>query len=177
MAKTKRPYTRLTPTRSMLGGYASLWLAEDHLLHVQSTGYSERYQRFYLRDIRGLFILTSQRRSTTALVWGLIALFTIISAGLGSNSWILVGVLTGLFAIPLGWNQLLGPGCTLHIVTGVQTARLEAVVRWRRAEKLLARLQPLIEAAQQDLAAPVVVVAAPPPLPVEPTVVAPPSVG
>ena len=76
------------------------------------------------------------------------------------------------------WNQLLGPGCTLHNVTGVQTARLEAVVRWRRAEKLLARLQPLIEAAQQDLAAPVVIVEAPPPpLPVEPTVVAPPSVG
>ena len=70
----------------------------------------------------------------------------------------------GLLAIL--WNHILGPGCTAHVVTGVQTALLPSVVRRRKARKVLAAVVPAIREIQagvvvQGPAGP----AGPPPLP------------
>jgi hypothetical protein len=53
----------------------------------------------------------------------------------------------------LTWNWALGPCCRTHIATAVQLTPLPPLSRLRKARKVLARLQPLIVAAQADLAA------------------------
>jgi hypothetical protein len=48
-------------------------------------------------------------------------------------------------------NLLLGPTCVCHLKTAVQTEELPSLRRLRRARKVLARLRPLIVAAQGEL--------------------------
>ena len=159
-----RLYTRLTPTRNLLGGYTSLWLGPDHLLQVQSTGYTESYSRIYLREIKGFFVTDSRRRGNIGYGWAIFDFIVLLIVILSSKSVLASAITAAVLAVPLVWNHLLGPGCRFYIVTGVQTAPIEAMVRWPRARKFLARIKPVVEAAQADL----VPVALPPPPPAAP---------
>jgi hypothetical protein len=165
MPKPPRLYTRLTRRVPSVASYNSLWLGADHLLLVHSMGVTEEYRRVQLRDIKGLFVIGSDRRLYWSLPWGVIAAISGIVLGNDLYNGDFPGPFSiGFFAvavIALGWNYLLGPGCRVFVVTGVQTAPLPSVVRRRKADKILARLAPLITAAQADL---------PVPAPVAPTV-------
>jgi hypothetical protein len=160
MAKAPKIYTRLTRSPVSLGNYKSLWIAADHLMQVDSNGYSENYQRFHFADIQGFFIGPSGRRLYWSLFWGVIALFSGIPFIAGLLRGEPLGVSVIFFAIAsafLIWNALLGPSCHVYLVTRVQTVRLGALVRRRKAVKVLGRLQPLIENAQHSLVTPVAV--------------------
>jgi hypothetical protein len=154
MPKSPRIYTRLTRNAAAIGSYKSLWLAADHLLIVNSTGYNEQYSRLQLRDIKGFFVTDSYRRVWWNVIWGMVA----------SISAMILGIVLYREDTPLGsvivfvpavillvWNNLLGPACRVYVVTGVQTAPLPSVVRRRKLQKILIRLRPLIEAAQAGL--------------------------
>jgi hypothetical protein len=52
------------------------------------------------------------------------------------------------------------------VLTGVQTAELPSLVRFKKARRILAQLQPLVAAAQADLVVPVPPVPAAPVAPV-----------
>lgn len=166
MAKAPRSYQRLTRTQAGLGRYSSLWLGTDHILLVQSTGYREEYQRIQLGDIQAILVSASDRRRNWAIVWcvkGGIALLPLITSLFQSEipirSIFVLGLAAGLLLI----NHFLGPTCRVSAVTRVQTIRFP-LVRRRKADKVLARLQPLIEAAQADLlTSPDVVPLSPPP--------------
>jgi hypothetical protein len=154
MPKSPRIYTRLTRTAGSVGSYKSLWLAADHLLMVNSTGYNEEYARVQLRDIKGFFITDSGRRIWWSIFWGIVAFFSALFMGIAlSEGETPVGsvILFTPAVIILVWNQLLGPSCKTYIVTGVQTAPLPSVVRRRKFRKILTRLEPLINAAQAGL--------------------------
>ena len=155
MAKEPKIYERLTRTRRQFGGYSSLWLASDHILQVQSTGYSERYQRFYLQDIKGLFITHSDRRLVSGIIASALAVCIALPFGLGTKSFnVGLSIMGGLCAVFLLWNHLLGPGCKVFLATGVQTVQLDALVRRPYTNKILGRLIPLVEAAQAGSLAP-----------------------
>lgn len=151
MPKSPRIYTRLARNAGSLASYKSLWLAADHLLIVDSTGYNEEYARLRLRDIKGFFITDSYRRIWWNIIWGLVALISGMLMGF-SLYWEETPVGSVIVFVPavifLVWNHLLGPGCRAYVVTGVQTAPLPSVVRRRKFHTILIRLQPLIEAAQ-----------------------------
>ena len=147
-------YTRLTRSAPAVGSYKTLWLGDDHLLTVASTGYGEEYQRLRLRDIKGFFVIDSDRRLWWGLPWGIVAalsgatmVVTLVQRGTPIVSTILF-ILSGLIVI---WNHCLGVGCKTYVVTGVQTALIPSLVRRRKTANVLARLRPLIEAAQADL--------------------------
>jgi hypothetical protein len=161
MPKTPRTYERLSRPATSVGSYRSLWIAADHLLLVNSTGYNEDYQRIQFSDIKGFFVIPSDRRLAWHVTWIILGLFS----GVFMTNTLYSGrqpyVSGTLFALSLfffGWNQLLGPSCIAFVVTGVQTARLPSLVRRRRVRKALARLQPLIEGVQSGMFSP-------PPLP------------
>ncbi|MBL9189331.1 MAG: hypothetical protein JNK23_17745 [Opitutaceae bacterium] len=158
MAEEPRPYTRLTRNSAGLASYASLWLGADHLLLVKSTGFMETYARVHLRDIQAIFVLASDRRTWWALGWGVPALiFAIVAGGTLAKRGELPFISGPLFLLLLGafvWNLLLGPGCQVFLLTGVQTARLPSLVRQKQARRVLAKLQPLIAAAQTDFVPP-----------------------
>jgi hypothetical protein len=130
-------------------------MADDCLLQVASTGWSERYKRFYYSDIRAIVI----RRTTTTitilnvLLVVLTVLTTITALTLSQPAFFLITV---LFMAPLLYNLLVGPTCVCHIYTSVQVERLPSLGRVRTARKVIARLRPMIEQAQGQLeAAPV----------------------
>lgn len=156
MAKPKffGPYRRLAPVRMHLGGYSSLWLAKDYVMAVQSSGYSDKYSRFYLRDIQGFMVEDSERRFYWGVVLGLLGAGFVLTSLLVRAHWAYTLTWLLLFGIPLVWNHVKGPGCKLYIITQVQTTRLKAISRRARCEELIEFLRPLIEEAQAGLPRP-----------------------
>jgi hypothetical protein len=158
-------YQRLTRARSRTTfiSRSSLWLGKDHLLCVDSSGYTETYKRFYFRDIQAVILMASKRRAIWNWVLGpLTAILLVLllgslpytgSTGPNSNLGEIVffAFLGFVFAVPLLINNLLGPSCVCHLRTAVQTEELSSLNRLRRARKLLNRIRPLIAAAQGEL--------------------------
>ncbi len=172
MART-RYYQRLTRSRSGIGTYTSLWLGPDHLLLAASTGFNETYRRFYFRDIKAVVVSDSSRFLLWLAITGCVLLFLGLGALIAGvagrvSPWILVPLVPTL--VLFAWNLARGPSCNVRLVTGVQTILLPPLSRFRQTRKVLARLTPLIEAAQASLAEPAAS-AAPPALPPEETAV------
>ena len=143
---------------AVAAGFSSLWLGRDHLLTVESTGYTEEYKRFYYRDIQAITIRKTKRQAVTGVVMGVVTLFfaglaLAVGNAYGDDGgsifcWVVAGVLGVLFII----NLAAGPTTTCYLRSAVQTEELPSLGRWRRANKALARLRPLIIAAQGELA-------------------------
>jgi hypothetical protein len=152
MAQTE--YQRLTRTKSQHGvvtsARSSLWLGDDHLLRIDSSGYTENYRRFYLRDIQAVIIRKTIGMQIWVLVFGMLALVSAMFA-VGVSDPIAIGIwwgLVGLFLLLLTINLLRGPCCAFHIKTAVQLEPIPAITRIRRAHQMLDRLRPLLAAAQ-----------------------------
>ncbi|HEY9510002.1 MAG TPA: hypothetical protein VIV82_09095, partial [Verrucomicrobiae bacterium] len=116
------------------------------------------YKRFYFRDIQAITICGNQRR----VVWNWILIAFLIpsltwmlfSAGkVDVGLMIIGGIVTAFFAIPLIVNNFSGPTCNCYLRTAVQVEELASLSRIRRAQKVLARLRPLIAGAQGELTA------------------------
>jgi hypothetical protein len=155
MAKAPRPYQRLTRSQLGLATYSSLWLAKDHLLLVESSGFHESYHRFYLRDIKAFVVSDSDRFLYSNIIVGLL----VVIAGVPVVMRIVEeeSPLVPLFflvpsLIVLIANLILGRSCRVDIVTALQTRRLKPLSRRRRTRKVLDRLEPLVRAAQASLA-------------------------
>lgn len=132
-----------------------MWLGHDHVLLVLGRGFFESYRRFFFNDIQGVIVRRTHTGKTWAAIWivGLV-FFGTIAAAVNDNvaQAILLG-LTAPFAVGLIINLILGPTCACHIRTAVQTERVPAVSRMRAARGFMARLEPLITAAQGELPA------------------------
>lgn len=159
----EREYQRLTRTgaRTAFGvvtvGRSSLWLGKDHVLVIDTNGYTETYKRFFFRDIQALTIRRSSRRMIVNLILGVLAaLFAsfmamALSAREVELAWAMGGV-TALWLLIMLVQWLKGPTCVCHIRTAVQTEELPSLTRVRKAHKVLARIRPLVAEAQGVLA-------------------------
>jgi hypothetical protein len=161
----KPTYQRLTRERGdgLLGNLgvtrSSLWLGDDHVLLVETTGYSETYKRFFFRDIQVLTI----RKTKTRLVWNfilgtLLALSGLIISAASDDfgpqgTMIAASIVFVLFGIPLLLNNFFGPTCACEIRTAVQTERLPSLARVRKTQRIMNRIRPMIIAAQGQLTA------------------------
>ena len=160
------PAYRKLPGRGLaFAGLARLWLAEDHLLEVESLLIHERYRRFFLPDIAVLVV----QRTKVRLVWNIVhGVLGFGGAALAGGLWwwgtfmkdesqrVLLLVLAGMiapfaviFIVLFIINTLLGPTCRIHLqTTSAGWHPLAAPTRLRPARRLLAQLTPVIEAAQ-----------------------------
>ncbi len=161
----EKEYQRLTRarSRSAFGVFSisrsSLWLGKDHLLCIDSSGYTENYKRFYFRDIQALSVVLTNRRT----IWNGVLLVPIVIclAGLANalfslprkDGAVMVAWLVSIavFVLPLLINSLLGPTCTCFVRTAVQIEELPSLNRVRRARQVLDRVRPFITAAQGEL--------------------------
>jgi len=177
----EREYTRLTRGHLRTGfavavtSRCSLWLGHDHLLFIDSNGYTENYKRFYFRDIQAFTLGISKRRLVWNLVLGILTAICLMVwladifsiSPTKSVGGIITGVLlTLLFAVPLLFNNLLGPTCSCQIKTAVQSEELPSLNRLRRARRVLARLRPFIIEAQGGFQNPVAIATQASPAPV-----------
>ena len=146
-------YRKLTPMHRGLGAMTQLWLGSDHLLHLQSTGYSESYRRFYLRDIQCLVMVHTARRTYLAAALAVLLLGIVIILVTADAGPVGYAVMAGVFLPFFLWNHLLGAGCRVVVVTAVQQENVTALSRLPKTRRILAELKPRIEAAQADLPA------------------------
>jgi hypothetical protein len=146
--RRERRYRRLPGRPFSAVSRDSLWLAEDHLLSVQSNRFSETYRRYYFRDIQAVTIQRTGPISPWTYAAGAVAA-AFLAPGLlfefqSTFFWISGGLFLAITLALIG----LGPTCACHIQTAVSRDRLGSL-RWiRTAEKALSILQPAIETVQ-----------------------------
>ncbi len=150
MSAPANTYQKLPGTGHQIGGYTRLYRGADHLLQVSSVTFSERYKRFYFRDIQAFIVVrTNEWIVITALFLLLALLLTGLAVGVGDSlGSIVLGSFAALLLVIALIVGLRGPSCRCLVRTAVQTEKLPSLNRLRRAEKILAELAPLIIAAQ-----------------------------
>lgn len=133
---------------------ASLWLGEDHLLHVRHGAFEDRYHRFYFKDIQRIAVYRTAR---AMLQSGILMLLTIAAllaafsaAGIGFR--IFWSLIVGLLLWWLVFSAIGGHSCVCTLQTATGEKRLMAPERLREATRILRRVHPLINAAQAPLA-------------------------
>jgi hypothetical protein len=155
VAYTKLPGTGLRRVGfiSVVAGRCQLFQGTDHLLSVDSIYGSETYKRFYFRDIQAFVVRSTPWGMVSVLAFG--ALAGLAALLLFANDPVALGfgvLFTTLFSIlfiatlirQLGW----GGTCQTWVQTAVQIEELPSLSRVKTCRKVLARLQPLIQAAQ-----------------------------
>jgi hypothetical protein len=159
-------YKRLTRSGTR-GGFAvafqsrtTLWLGPDHLLSVESSGYTESYKRFYFRDIQAFVVRKTKRFQVLNIIVGivllLLLLLTIAVVPKTASAWnsegpaapIILGIIIGLFVVFLLFNVIAGPTCKTFLRTAVQIEELPPLGRVRKMRRVLKTIHPLIAAAQ-----------------------------
>ena len=128
----------------------SLWLGKDHLLFVESNGYTESYKRFYFRDIQALMVEKTQTFKIVNVVFT-IPLGICLASGLATQSTglkIFLFIVAGFLALILTVNLWRGQTCRSFLRTAVQIEQLPPLSRIRRAQKVFNRIRPLIAEAQ-----------------------------
>ena len=155
-----REYTRLTwarrnPKPALLStASSSLWLGKDHLLVVESNGYTERYRRFYFKDIQALIICKTKTGLIRAIILGALGLFFgLLAVALRDEPVALyfMGGMALLLVVSAVADALYGPTALCSLRTAVQTEELPSLKRIRRAREVLEVLKPLLTAAQGTL--------------------------
>jgi hypothetical protein len=145
-------YKRLPGRGVTWGGPSRVWLGEDHVLLVLTRGYVETYRRFFFNDIQALVVRQTQVGKIWNAVWAMAAgFFLLIAVALNGVAMVVMLCFAAPFVAALIINVALGPTCAFYVRTAVQAERLAAVSRTRAAEKFIARIQPLITAAQGEL--------------------------
>ena len=143
---------------SIFGQSETLMLCEDHLLHVESDGYTERYRRFNYADIESIVTAPSKRRKriNVMLVVVFLVIFIISYAiALSMNippdrvydrMFTMFFCLAIVFILPVTINEFRGPTCKTVLRTRVTTVTLTSLRRVESTEKALAMLEEKISA-------------------------------
>ena len=140
-------YRQLPAVRRTPVSKASVWVADDHLLSVQSSRVAEEYRRYYFRDIQALVIerrATSRKAITYPLLGILAAATTAVANAFGWWA-LLPGFLTAALALIEGSAR----ECRCLIVTRTSQDFLPAFAKLRGSEAAMAELAPLILNAQR----------------------------
>ena len=128
-----------------------LWEGEDHLLVVQTNGYTEEYRRFHYRDIQALVVQRTRTGGIGSLILGLFTAITAVPILVsGTERWALI--FPGLLFLFLLIHVLMGPTCRVRLITAVNQQSLDSIGRLRTFRRVLARIGPRIEQAQGTLA-------------------------
>ena len=120
-----------------IGLRSRLYAHEDHLLVVQSTGYSEDYKRLFYRDIRYVVMQKTYGQEVQAVISGGLVLVTLI-LGLTTTLWWWI---PAMLCVPcLIWfvmNWVGGSAGKCYANTAIQTIELPAPRRLNQLPKLI----------------------------------------
>jgi hypothetical protein len=129
---------------------ATLWLAGDHLLAVDSRRFSETYKRYYFKDIQAIMVRQkSSAESQTIDLGAMIILGILALVAWRLESRFAAGV-AGLVLLGYVIHKSLGPQCVCHLITAVSRDKLPSLNRTRTAARALGIIQPLVEQAQRE---------------------------
>ncbi len=128
-------------------------MGDDHVLAVDSNGFSEDYKHFYFSDIQGIITRRTRRGGTWSIVLALIIACSLMGALFLEKEPVRIffWVLSGAFLVFLLVNAFRGPTCICHIMTAVQEDQLPSLNRLRVARKVIGTLRHAIERVQGRL--------------------------
>ena len=112
-----------------------LYLGPDHLLAVETAGFTEDYKRFYYRDIQALIVKETPRRSVWGLVLGILTVLELVGAvAIGAAAaYVVFGSLVFITLTLFVVNQVMGPTCDTFLKTAVQVEPLPSLYRVKSA--------------------------------------------
>mgnify|MGYP006906738842 CR=1 FL=1 len=157
MSSPARPikYRRIARGTIAMIMRCSLWLGDDHLLSVKSTGYTEEYVRIYLKDLKGVIARRTRTWMLLNVILGsLLALFGI--GILSTNDIASPGTIAlFIFGTPLLIvflvNLVKGPTCKTNLLTPLGLVDIPALQRSRKVTRLIQELRPLVAAQQGSM--------------------------
>lgn len=150
-------YRRIRWQNGGIFSRGSLWLADDHILQITSSGVQERYQRFYLRDIRAIMIGEAWTGMVCAGIFGIpafllgLGVIASLASQRGFTNTVFVFTLLAICLCGMIFFLWRGRTAKVYVVTELQTTLLRSVARKWQARKFIDQLAPLINAAQTDL--------------------------
>lgn len=113
-----------------------LYQGPDHLLVVQSTGYTEEYKRIFYRDIRYVEVRLNKGQLWHTIISGGLVLFFLLLYYLNVPA--AVAVIFGLPCVVwLLLNLYRGPSCDCYINTSVQTLKIPTPRRTNKVVTLI----------------------------------------
>jgi hypothetical protein len=131
----------------------SLWLGEDHFLHLVERSYSEEYRRFYFKDVQSIIVCETSGRMITNVVFSILIAGTFLLFRMVASVNVSAAIALVAFGLPVIINTLRGTACKVYLKTRVQREELSSLDRIRRAENVMRRIRPLLHAAQGKLSA------------------------
>ena len=146
MFKKDKPYTKIKGMGRTMAGYTQLWMGKDHLLSVKIYYTTEKYKRFFYKDIQA-FIIQPTKSGVLQIV---LSLLVVLGMALGIFAAELYGLLVILFPFLLyAFYLIYQQGtCKCWVQTATRRERLPSLSLRRKTTKAIAKLQPVIEAAQ-----------------------------
>lgn len=148
----KSEYKKLPGKGKSLLGTSTLWVGNDHLLTAEASLATERYRRFYFKDIQAIVMRKTAWGKTLNFLYGaLLFICGIILLTLGMDSIYFLFAFIVFFGILLGINLLQGPTCEVYVKTAVQTERLRALTRLKKYRKAMERIKSCIAQVQKPL--------------------------
>jgi hypothetical protein len=128
----------------------TLWLGPDHLLHIEHSGYTETYKRFYYNEIQAITIRETKRlRNWSIFFLVMITIFASLALAIGDQiGRVFMLIFLALFLILLVINLIKGKTCICHVQTAVHREALPSLRRVRNTRKALVKIREQIAAAQ-----------------------------
>jgi hypothetical protein len=151
MASKKKQYRKLAKKFFTLFFTDSLWQGPDHLLHVEAGFMSERYKRFYFKDVQAVVLRRKSTHHIWSLIWGIgLVLFglALVSRAIPFAAGI---IFASMFILLLIVNLALGPSCEVRLQTAVQVQKLSALRRVPQAQKVMNRIRDEVLKVQEPL--------------------------
>ena len=119
-----------------LGLRSRIYAHEDHLLVVQSTGYTEDYKRLFYRDIRYVVMRKTYGQEIQAVISGILVLATLCLA-LTPMPWWISLLICAPFLTWFVLNWIWGSTGKCYANTAIQTIQLPAPRRLNRLPVLI----------------------------------------
>ncbi|ACD97282.1 C2 domain-containing protein [Trichlorobacter lovleyi] len=157
MSSPARPikYRRIAHGTIAMIMRCSLWLGDDHLLSVKSTGYTEEYVRIYLKDLKGVVARRTRTWMLLNVILGsLLALFGIgilSTNDISSPGTIALFIVGTPLLIVFLVNLVKGPTCKTNLLTPLGLIDIPALQRSRKVTRLIKELRPLVAAQQGSM--------------------------
>jgi hypothetical protein len=139
MAKT---YEKIPGLGSGRGGLqvavrSRMYRGPDHLLIVQSTGYTEEYKRIFYRDIRYVEVRPTQGQVIGGVISGLLTALLALLYFVPSMPVVAVILICSPFLVWFIINLVRGPTVECFISTNVQTLKMPTPRRRKKVDALI----------------------------------------
>lgn len=148
-------YRRFTRGSLALIMRCSLWLSDEHLLSVKSTGYTEDYLRVYIKDLKGIVACHTRTWMVVNSLLGIVLLLFGIGILRSDDIFSAGTIALALFGLPFliafVVNLAKGPTCKTNLLTPLGPVEIPALNRSRMIPRLIKELRPLIVARQGSM--------------------------